>query len=237
MMLTAYNPKPSVTKLVNSIIIKPGNPSGATECYIISEPLLNHNLAHYIVFGSLPMSSRLDLFEQMLEGLTYLHDQGCMHRDLKPENILVSTLPIRAVIIDFGCATWEKSSKDHMKGTIRYLAPEVIALKEKAGSRGSLDSYDLSADVWSMGLTAEELMRGSRFGFKQICREDYDGIVIPGPSDIGKDDWASQLIRHMLQWEAKARIKAKEAYRRCVGYRAARDETELRVVKRARRDT
>jgi serine/threonine protein kinase len=54
-----------------------------------------------------------------------------MHRDIKPENILASAAPIRGVIIDFGCATWEKTSKDHMKGTIRYLAPEIIALKEK----------------------------------------------------------------------------------------------------------
>ncbi len=100
------------------------------------------------------MTSRLSLFEQMLEGLAFLHAEGCMHRDIKPDNVLASSSPLRAVIIDFGCATWDKTSKDHMKGTIRYLAPEIIALKENTSTRNS--GYDMSADVWSMGLTAYE---------------------------------------------------------------------------------
>lgn len=118
------------------------------------------------------MTSRLSLFEQMLDGLSFLHTEGCMHRDIKPDNILASASPVRAVIIDFGCATWESSSKDHMKGAIRYLAPEIIALKENTASPNT--TYDMSADVWSMGLTAYELLRGSRARFQRISWKFYD---------------------------------------------------------------
>jgi translation initiation factor 2-alpha kinase 4 len=31
------------------------------------------------------------LFRQMVDGLSYLHDQGMIHRDLKPENVFLDT--------------------------------------------------------------------------------------------------------------------------------------------------
>lgn len=52
-----------------------------------------------------------------------------MHRDIQLENIIASTEPLRGVIIDFGAAAWNPTSNDHLKGTIRYLAPEIIGLK------------------------------------------------------------------------------------------------------------
>jgi serine/threonine protein kinase len=112
-------------------------PRGVTECFIFSEPLIQPTLASVITSSSLSMSDRLSLIEQMLEGLAFIHSEGCMHRDIRPENVLVSSSPLQAVIIDFDCATFDKTSKDHMKGTIRYLAPEVIALKHGIASNDS----------------------------------------------------------------------------------------------------
>jgi serine/threonine protein kinase len=218
-------------------MIKPSNPSGATECYIISQPLINRNLAQLLILNSesLSGSARHHLLEQMLEGLAYLHAQGCMHRDLKPENILASASPLRAVIIDFGCATWEKTSRDHLKGTIRYLAPEVMALKDSENTpslQRTLPSYDLSADIWSMGLTAWELMHGLRVGFKKISRKFHEEELISRLRTA--DDWASSLIREMLQWHSRARLSAEEAYRRCPGYNTRQNEQLLRSKKRPR---
>lgn len=159
-----------------------------------------------------------------------------MHRDIKPENVLASEFPIRAVIIDFGCATWEKTSKDHMKGTIRYLAPEIIALKDNTAPRNA--AYDMSADVWSMGLTAYELLRGSRARFQRIAKVFYDEELLPtihvGPallSDITAD-WAHALIKEMLRWEPKSRIKSDQAYQRCPSLKIEKDQRRLQPGKR-----
>jgi serine/threonine protein kinase len=65
-----------------------------------------------------------------------------MHRDIKPGNIVVQRASPKAVIIDFGAATAKTQSRDHMSGTIPYLAPEIIALKSTPGTGESLPPYD-----------------------------------------------------------------------------------------------
>jgi serine/threonine protein kinase len=96
---------------VDSHIIEPSTPQGVTECFIFTQPLIRLTLASIIASPSLPMSSRISLVEQLLEGLTFLQREGCMHRDIKPENVLasVAALQVQAVIIDFGCATFDKT--------------------------------------------------------------------------------------------------------------------------------
>lgn len=136
-----------------------------------------------------------------------------MHRDLKPENVLASASPVQAVIIDFGCATWAKSSNNHMQGTIRYLAPEVIAIKDRIAPLGT---YDNSADVWSMGITAHELLHGSRIRWQKICRATFQDDLLPrleaqAPAESAA--WAFEVVRQMLQWQPGKRITSQQAYR------------------------
>jgi hypothetical protein len=50
----------------------------------------------------------------------------------KLENIVTSAEPLREVIADFGAATRSPTSNDHLKGTIRYLAPEIMGLNQTA---------------------------------------------------------------------------------------------------------
>jgi serine/threonine protein kinase len=176
----------------------------------------------------------------MLEALAFLHAEGCMHRDIKAENILASDSPLKAIIIDFGCATWERTSKDHLKGTIRYLAPEIIALKEKTAPPNT--TYDVSADVWGMGLTAYELIHSSRVKFGRISRKVYDEELLPkiATSRIYSMDspgnWASALIREMLHWDPRSRIKAEQAYQQCPRFHAGREQRQLQPGKREHGD-
>jgi len=46
-----------------------------------------------------------NLFEQLVSGLTYLHQvKGVVHRDIKPENLLIDK-KFRLIIADFNFAT------------------------------------------------------------------------------------------------------------------------------------
>jgi serine/threonine protein kinase len=137
-----------------------------------------------------------------------------MHRDIKLDNVLGSVQPLQAVIIDFGQATWDRASSDHMKGTIRYLAPEIMALKHMTAPANA--TYSQSADVWSMGLTI----------FEFICRFKLNQNFITSSAHrniMRQDHWNKQhapdqevqnifdLLKQMLAWEPAERISAKEA--------------------------
>ena len=88
-----------------------------------------------------------------------------MHRDINPNNLTVRSLKhIQGIIIDLDAVTTSPSSSDHRRGTLPYLAPEIIALKDweekKLGERPS--GYGKGVDVWALGLSMYAVNTGSR---------------------------------------------------------------------------
>jgi hypothetical protein len=107
------------------------------------------------------------LVHQLLVALEYCHASGIAHRDVKPENMLLtdSSACPDCKVIDFGFATPYKRAAREMAGTAPYLAPEVAIQGQ---------GYSPKADIWSVGVTAFELLAGAApFGREQ----DYGGNV------------------------------------------------------------
>jgi len=90
-----------------------------------------------------------ELFIEILEGVKFLHERQIIHRDLKPGNILLNR-GVRGRFIkiaDFGLAkVLESESNTKDRGSIKYMAPEVIDGK-----------YDIKADIYSLGVIMQQL--------------------------------------------------------------------------------
>jgi serine/threonine protein kinase len=88
----------------------------------------------------------------LLQAVKYLHNERRIHRDIKGANILAGRGG-EIKLCDFGVAAQLTDTMTKRKtfiGTPYWMAPEVI----------SQSKYDEKADVWSMGITAIELVRG-----------------------------------------------------------------------------
>ncbi len=90
---------------------------------------------------------KVNLIQQMLQALAYLHRRGILHRDLKPANVLVTYRTVR--ILDFGLATTHKSTMQ-AAGSIPYIAPEVW----------ENEPHTEAADLYAVGIMAFELFAG-----------------------------------------------------------------------------
>ncbi|RVX70515.1 hypothetical protein B0A52_05166 [Exophiala mesophila] len=125
------------------------------EVFMILSPLATKTLAE-LIGASEDRALLLRALHQTAQGVRYVHSRGIIHRDLKPNNLLV-TDPFRVVVADFGHATRELHSKDHLKGTMAYLPPEIIDLKISSRSKGS---WSAASDVFAFGVVGFELLHG-----------------------------------------------------------------------------
>lgn len=93
--------------------------------------------------------------KQVLDAVTYLHQNNVVHRDLKPENLIYVTQDPDSdlVLADFGIAKTLDSKDETLKtmaGSFGYAAPEVMA---KQG-------HGKPVDMWSLGVITYTLLCG-----------------------------------------------------------------------------
>jgi serine/threonine protein kinase len=115
----------------------------------------------------LPSGLRKHLLYYMTCGLGYIHECGVMHRDLKPENILLTGDDASPMICDFGQGREIQRDQDVTvtktdNCTQWYASPETLTF-DHCGVEGesSIDHSTFhSADAWSLGCIAAEMLLG-----------------------------------------------------------------------------
>lgn len=98
--------------------------------------------------GELPPQA-VTWVDDILVGLTLLHEAGIVHRDLKPENVLVDSNG-RAKLLDLGLASHFKEAQSNSRltqpgavlGTVHFMAPEQIIGSE----------VDARSDLYALGV-------------------------------------------------------------------------------------
>ncbi|XP_066458470.1 mitogen-activated protein kinase kinase kinase 1 isoform X2 [Eleutherodactylus coqui] len=113
------------------------------------------SVAHLLSkYGAFKESVIINYTEQLLRGLSYLHENQIIHRDIKGANLLIDSTGQRLRIADFGAAarlaskgTGAGEFQGQLLGTIAFMAPEVL--------RGQ--QYGRSCDVWSVGCSIIEM--------------------------------------------------------------------------------
>lgn len=114
------------------------------------------------------------VFDAILEGMQYAHEQGIVHRDLNPGNVLLNS-DDDVAISDFGLgraldslSTRETSTGDAF-GTPGYVAPEQAADAKQADAR---------SDVFALGRIMYQLYTGDKPSAIQDLSRLAPGIAL-----------------------------------------------------------
>eukprot|EP00826_Nyctotherus_ovalis_P054385 TRINITY_DN7116_c0_g3_i2.p1 TRINITY_DN7116_c0_g3~~TRINITY_DN7116_c0_g3_i2.p1 ORF type:complete len:361 (+),score=81.23 TRINITY_DN7116_c0_g3_i2:94-1176(+) len=181
--------------------------------YLVFEYCNGGDLREYqrIKGGRLNEKSVRRIIKQIAIGLTSIYSLGGIHRDIKLSNILLHypTFSSRTSdepsikVCDFGfarildCAAALELST---VGTPLNMSPEMI--------QGA--QYDVSSDIWSLGVITYELLFGSP-PFNATNKEKLIEIVLCGKYKLSKNVRFStetvDFITSCIQHEAKNRLK------------------------------
>ena len=147
--------------------------------HIAMEYIEGNSLREYLSRGTrFAERDVVSIMAQLLDALSYAHEQGVWHRDIKPANLIVMRSG-KLKIADFGIARIDSSNLTHIgavMGTPGYMAPE-----QYTGAQ-----VDWRVDIFSAGVVMYELLTGVKafsgtletIGYK-VCNEQP-----PAPSKV-----------------------------------------------------
>jgi len=145
--------------------------------------------------GPPPLGLTLEIAQQSLRALGYLHGKGLLHRDISPDNLMITEdaegQPL-VKLIDLGIAKILGGGGDGLTqsgtflGKVRYASPEQFS----ADGSGTIDAR---GDLYSFGIVLYELLTG-RF---PIAGRDPSSLIaghlFRPPLDFAESDPAGRV--------------------------------------------
>lgn len=125
---------------------------------IVMEYIDGYSLDAIVARHPLPEAHVSIVLRSICLALQRLHERGTIHRDVKGANVMVSASG-RVYLCDFGVSKWLEQAADQastVAGSPYWMAPEVV----KGAQPGRRRGYGFAVDVWSVGVTAIELVEG-----------------------------------------------------------------------------
>jgi serine/threonine protein kinase len=171
------------------------------------------SLAHLIGdYGPLPPAYVCVLLDQLLSGLSAVHEEDVVHRDVKPANILLESTGVgqpHLRLSDFGVAMRKGEPRltraDHVVGTPGYFAPEQLLGAEP----------DFPADLYAAGLVALFLLTGRKPDARALVeRFTASGGRPVAPQGIPDPLW--EVVATLLQPSPQARFRTATGARKAL---------------------
>ena len=127
------------------------------QLYIAMEYIDGDTLAT-LIRDDVPFSviRKLDIVDEIADGLGYAHQRGIIHRDIKPANLMISRGGL-VKVLDFGIARLSHRESGEIDGPTLIGTPAYMAPEQLEGAE-----VDARSDIYAVGLVMYELFSGRR---------------------------------------------------------------------------
>lgn len=173
------------------------------EFYLVQELIEGHVLNAELLPGRRWTETQVvELLQEVLYILDFIHTKGVIHRDIKPSNIIRRQQDNKLVLVDFGTVKQIKikldtaqsqMSKSIAIGTVGYMPSEQVRGKPRPNS-----------DIYALGIVGIQALTGLN---PQDLEEDANGEV-SWQSHAQVGDRLAEIIAKMVRYHFSARYNS-----------------------------
>ncbi len=129
------------------------------EFYLVQEYIEGHTLTEELTLGQQWNESQvMQLLQEVLSILDFVHRQGVIHRDIKPDNIIRRVCDNKLVLVDFGAVKQLRSPLVTVGGqpiaTVAIGTPGYMPTEQGQGKPRP------NSDIYSLGIIAIQALTG-----------------------------------------------------------------------------
>lgn len=154
-----------------------------------------------------PEAEVIDLMQDLLTVLEFVHEQQVVHRDIKPSNLMRRKGDRRIILIDFGAVK--------QIGIDAYESPDQASVTIAVGSCGYMPNEQLagkprySSDVYAVGMLAIQCLSGTN---PKRFKEDPKTSEIIWRDHVKVSPELAKILDQMVRYDYRQRYSsAKEA--------------------------
>jgi serine/threonine protein kinase len=138
--------------------------------------------------GKLTDTEIREIFSQMLDAVSYVHEQKLVHRDIKPSNFMIDKRG-KVKLMDFGiaksldpnAAEYTQTGTGIQMGTPMYMSPEQIT---------ETKSVTAQSDIYSLGVVLWQMVTGKKpYDTKTLSNFQLQLKIVQEPLEATNSDW------------------------------------------------
>ncbi|WP_298915973.1 serine/threonine protein kinase [uncultured Nostoc sp.] len=182
------------------------------EFYLVQEYIEGHTLAEELIPGKRWSESQVvQLLQEVLEILEFVHRQGVIHRDIKPDNIIRRASDNKLVLVDFGAVKQLRTQLVTVGGqpspTVVIGTPGYMPTEQGQGKPRP------NSDIYSLGIIAIQALTGLS---ATELQEDPDTGEIIWQQSVVVNYRLAAVLSKMVHYHFKDRYQnATEALQVC----------------------
>ncbi|QLE52154.1 serine/threonine protein kinase [Nostoc sp. C057] len=182
------------------------------EFYLVQEYIEGHTLAEELTPGKRWSESQvIQLLQEVLEILEFVHSQGVIHRDIKPDNIIRRASDNKLVLVDFGAVKQLRTQMVTVGGqasaTVIIGTPGYMPTEQGQGKPRP------NSDIYSLGIIAIQALTGL---LPTALQEDPETGEIIWQQSINVNYRLAAVLTKMVRYHFKDRYQnATEALQAC----------------------
>ncbi|MGF1486781.1 MAG: protein kinase [Prochloraceae cyanobacterium] len=163
--------------------------------YLVQQYIEGHSLSEEIQIGN-PWSESevIELLQDCLNILKFIHAQNVIHRDVKPDNLIRNKENNRLVLVDFG-AVKEAISQSKIASTI------AIGTQGYMPSEQAMGKPRFNSDIYALGIIAIRALTGLETSY---FKEDRNGNIFWEKS-VNINPKLVKIVNKMTRYHFKER--------------------------------